>query len=473
MSIDCDVAIVGGGMVGASLALALVPLGLNVAVVEAVLPETDGQPSFDERTIALSNGTRRIFQGLGVWDEMQRGGTPIRRIHVSDRGRFGAARLSAEEQGVPALGYVVETRAVGAALWRRLRASGTTRLVAPVRVTGSKFKGDHVALTLAASGGEGATAGDPVPPTLTARLVVAADGAGSIVRRAAGVDADRWDYGQTAIITNVVTERFHEYTAYERFTPTGPLALLPIGDGRCVVVWTLEPEVAKEVLAYDDARFLAELQERFGWRLGRLTKVGKRLSYPLALTQAEALDAPRIVMIGNAAQGLHPIAGQGFNLGLRDAATLAEVLADWMEEEGGADSGAGTRVADPDAGSRVADPGAGSTVADPGDPTVLDRYADWRRTDRRALIAFTDGLVRLFASPFAPVRAARSLGLMLFDVSPTAKTAMAKLSLGFAGKLPRLARGLPLRAADAAGGGGAMAAARSGPGGTTVTGAGR
>jgi 2-octaprenyl-6-methoxyphenol hydroxylase len=446
MSIDCDVAIVGGGMVGASLALALVPLGLKVAVVEAVLPETDGQPSFDERTIALSNGTRRIFQGLGVWDEVQRGGTPIKRIHVSDRGRFGTARLSAEEQGVPALGYVVETRAVGAALWRRLRASGTTRLIAPVRVTASELKGDHVELALQ---------GDGAPATLTARLVVAADGAGSIVRRAAGVDADRWDYGQTAIITNVVTERFHEYTAYERFTPTGPLALLPIGDGRCVVVWTLEPEVAKAVLAYDDARFLAELQERFGWRLGRLTKVGKRLSYPLALTQAEALDAPRIVMIGNAAQGLHPIAGQGFNLGLRDAATLAEVLADWMEETGGA-----------------GDVGAGSRVADPGDGTVLERYADWRRTDRRALIAFTDGLVRLFASPFAPVRAARSLGLMLFDVSPTAKTAMAKLSLGFAGKLPRLARGLPLRAAATSGTGRAIAAPGAG-GGTTVTGAGR
>jgi 2-octaprenyl-6-methoxyphenol hydroxylase len=410
MTTECDVAIVGGGMVGASLALALAPLGLKVAVIEAVLPETDGQPSFDERTIALSNGTRRIFHGLGVWDEVQRGGTPIKRIHISDRGRFGAARLSAEEQGVPALGYVVETRAVGAALWRRLRVSGTTRLIAPVRVTGSELKGDHVELALE---GEGA------PATLTARLVVAADGAGSIVRRQAGVDADRWDYGQTAIITNVVAERFHDYTAYERFTPTGPLAMLPIGDGRCVVVWTLEPEVAKQVLAYDDERFLAELQERFGWRLGRLTKVGKRLSYPLALTKADAIDAPRIVMIGNAAQGLHPIAGQGFNLGLRDAATLAEVLSDRLAEGGD----------------------------DPGEPQVLERYADWRRTDRGALIAFTDGLVRLFASPFGPVRAARSLGLMLFDVSPTAKTAMAKLSLGFAGKLPRLARGLPLRAA--------------------------
>jgi 2-octaprenyl-6-methoxyphenol hydroxylase len=402
-----DVAIVGGGMVGASLALALAPLGLRVVVIEAVLPEEDSQPSFDERTIALSNGTRRIFQGLGVWDEILRGATPIKRIHVSDRGRFGSARLSAEEQGVPSLGFVVETRVVGAALWRRLRASPVTSLVAPARVVGSETLADRVVLQLETPDGA---------RRLDARLVVAADGAQSIVRRESGVDADRWDYGQTAIITNVVTERFHDYTAYERFTPTGPLALLPIADGRCVVVWTLEPEVAKETLALDDAEFLARLQDRFGWRLGRLTRAGKRLSYPLALTRAEALEAPRVAIIGNAAQGLHPIAGQGFNLGLRDAATLAEVLAEQLADGG----------------------------ADVGVPGVLASYADWRRTDRRALIAFTDGLVRLFGNPFAPVRAARSLGLMLFDVSPSAKTALARLSLGFAGRLPRLARGLPL-----------------------------
>jgi 2-octaprenyl-6-methoxyphenol hydroxylase len=417
---DCDVAIVGGGMVGASLALALAPLGFRVTLVEAVLPEEDAQPSFDERTIALSNGTRRIFQGLGVWDEIQRSATPIRRIHVSDRGRFGTAQLSAAEQGVPALGFVVETRAVGAALWRRLRASPDTRLIAPARVVDSRTLDDRVVLQLEGPGG---------PRSLHARLVVAADGARSIVRRQSGVDAERWDYGQTAIITNVVAERFHDYTAYERFTPTGPLALLPIADGRCVVVWTLEPSVAEETLALDDATFLQRLQDRFGWRLGRLTRVGKRLSYPLALTRAEAVEAPRTVIIGNAAQGLHPIAGQGFNLGLRDAVTLAEVLADHAGEGG----------------------------KDAGESTVLERYADWRRADRNALIAFTDGLVRVFGNPFAPIRAARSLGMMLFDVTPAAKTAMARLSLGFAGRLPRLARGLPLRPPGA---GGAVAGER-------------
>ena len=401
----CDVAIVGGGMVGASLALALTALPLKVVVIEAVEPEDGSQPSFDARTIALSNGTRRIFSGLGVWDEIQREATPIRRIHVSDRGRFGSALIDAAEQGVPALGYVAENRTIGRALWRRLRAAPDLCLHAPARVTAVVPGPEHVAL--ATEGRDGAR-------RVAARLVVAADGAGSLVRRAAGVDAERWDYGQTAVISLVTSARFHEHVAYERFTPAGPIAALPGPDGRVVVVWTLAPAEAERVAALPDAAFLAELQGAFGWRLGRLAAVGPRHAYPLALTRAAAESAPRTAIIGNAAQGLHPIAGQGFNLGLRDAATLAEVLA-----EGG---------------------------ADPGAPAVLARFAEWRHTDRKALIAFTDGLVRLFASPFAPVRAARGLGLVLFDLSPTAKSALSKLSLGFAGRLPRLARGLPLAA---------------------------
>jgi 2-octaprenyl-6-methoxyphenol hydroxylase len=430
----CDVAIVGGGMVGASLALALGSLPLDVVVIEAVPPDADRQPSFDARTTALSNGTRRIFAGLGLWDELAREATPIRRIHVSDRGRFGATRLDAAEQGVPALGYVLDNRLLGAALWRRLAVLPRTRLWTPAEVGALAVEADHAVLSVRRGGAVGrgvaaggsaharadGAAGDQV--LLHARLVVAADGAGSVVRREAGIEADRWDYGQTAIISNVVPERFHEHVAYERFTPSGPLALLPIADGRCVLVWTLAPAAAARVLVLDEPTFLAELQQCFGWRLGRFTKVGTRHAYPLALTRAEAQSAARVAIIGNAAQGLHPIAGQGFNLGLRDAATLAEVIAQEL---------------------------AGSEP-DPGSEAVLARYANWRRADRHALIAFTDGLVRLFGSPFAPVRAARGLGLVLIDLSATAKTALARLSLGFAGRLPRLARGLSLVAAGAA-----------------------
>ncbi len=402
-ALECDVAIVGGGMVGASLALALSALPLEVVVVEATPPEDDSQPSFDTRTTALSNGTRRVFEGLGVWDEIAREATPIRRIHVSDRGRFGSAVIDAAEQQVAALGYVVENRVIGRALWRRLRLSPRTRLIAPATVTQARGSaaGVHLDLDGAAAGGVGA------------RLIVAADGAGSLVRTCAGVGAERWDYGQTAVICQLTPERFHDHVAYERFTPAGPIAVLPAPAGRVGAVWTLTPEEAARVMALPDEAFLAELQQSFGWRLGRLKAVTRRVAYPLALTRADAAHAPRTAIIGAAAQGLHPIAGQGFNLGLRDAATLAEVLADAPGE-------------------------------DPGAEPLLARYAQWRHTDRRALIAFTDGLVRLFGSPLLPVQIARNVGLVLFDLSPPAKSAMAKLSLGFAGRQPRLARGLPL-----------------------------
>jgi 2-octaprenyl-6-methoxyphenol hydroxylase len=404
---EYDVAIVGGGMVGASLALALAGLPLEVVVVEAAPPDSTAQPSFDARTTALSNGTRRILGGLGVWDEIAAEATPIRRIHVSERGRFGSAVLDAAEQGIPALGYVVENRVIGAALWRALKAAPRVRMLAPAAVSAVSEGPERIRLEVDAGGAARA---------LSARLVVAADGAGSLVRQAAGVAAERWDYGQTAIVATLAPERFHAHVAYERFTASGPIAVLPVGGGRCGIVWALAPDAAARALALEPAAFLAELQQCFGWRLGRLTGLGARHAYPLALTRAETQSGPRVAIMGNAAQGLHPIAGQGFNLGLRDAATLAEVIA-------------------------AAGPGA-----DPGSAALLARYVEWRHTDRRALIAFTDGLVRLFANPLAPVRAARGLGLMLFDLSPAAKTAMSRLSLGFAGRLPRLARGLPLLA---------------------------
>ena len=402
----CDIAIVGGGMVGASLAAALAPLKLDVVVIEAVPPTAGGQPSFDARTTALSNGSRRILEGLGVWREVAREASVIERIHVSEQGRFGSAVIDAREQGLAALGFVLENRVLGTALWSAVAAAGTTRVISPATVTGAALGAERVALTLDAAG---------FAQTLNARLVVAADGAGSLVRTEAGVGAERWDYGQTAIITTLAPGRFHERVAYERFTPTGPIALLPLTGGRVGVVWSLAPEAATRVLTLPPETFLAELQRAVGWRLGRLGDLGARHAYPLALTRAAAQSAPRIAIMGNAAQGLHPIAGQGFNLGLRDAATLAEVIAD-----------------------------AGG--ADPGGEAVLGRYVEWRQADRRALIAFTDGLVRLFASPFAPVGLARGLGLVLFDLSPVAKTAMSRLSLGFAARLPRLARGLAITA---------------------------
>jgi 2-octaprenyl-6-methoxyphenol hydroxylase len=406
---SCDVAIAGGGLVGASLALALAQLQLRVVMIEASPFGTDGQPSFDERTTALSNGSRRIFEGLGVWPLLARDATPIRRIHVSDRGRFGFARISAQEQGLEALGYVVVNRLMGAALWRKLEQS-TVSVLAPARVK-SIHRGPHCQrIECELASGESVL--------VEAKLAVAADGARSQLRQSAGIGAETWDYAQTALVTNVLTQRFHDHVAYERFTPNGPIALLPLSEGRMGLIWTFPTETAPVFAQTSDEQFLARLQDAFGFRLGRFLRVGSRQLYPLALTRSEQHIAERLAIVGNAAQTLHPIAGQGFNLGLRDAASLAEVLAQGRAEYG----------------SRF----------DPGDGLLLERYREWREADRSSIVRFTDGLVRLFGQPFAPVRLLRDLGMLMFDLSPTAKHALSQLSLGAAGRVPRLARGASL-----------------------------
>ena len=398
-----DVVIAGGGMIGASLAVALAPLGLRVVLVETAPLGSESQPSFDERTTALSNGSRRIYESIGIWPSVANEATPIRRIHVSDRGRFGFARIDAAEQGVAALGYVLANRALGAALWERLSADENLTVLCPATATGLATGRDELEVEVEQGG---------VARKIACRLLVAADGAHSSIRRALGIEATTWDYDQVAVITNVLAQKFHDHVAYERFTPTGPIALLPMNEGRCTVVWTLAPDRAQKAMTASDADFLRELQEAFGMRLGRFTRVGRRHSYPLALTRAEEQVAERVVIIGNAAQGLHPIAGQGFNLGLRDVATLAELIAEHRDDLGSA--------------------------------AMLERYREWRRLDRRTIVAFTDGLVRLFGNPLVGVKMARDVGLLAFDLLPPAKGALSRLSMGVSGRLPKLARGLPL-----------------------------
>jgi 2-octaprenyl-6-methoxyphenol hydroxylase len=406
-----DVAIAGGGLVGASLALALAPLGLRIALIEAVRPGEGEHPSFDERTTALANGSVRVFRSLGVWRHMEREATPIKRIHVSDQGRFGSARIDAAEQGLESLGCVLANRVIGAGLQLGLRDCPQVEILAPARVLGSEIEGDGRGLRFETGGAE---------HRIDARLVVAADGARSLVREHAGIGAEHWEYGQTAIIATLVAQRFHDHVAYERFTSEGPIAVLPLSDGRCGLVWTRRPEEAARLLAATDDAFLAELQHAFGFRLGRLLSVGRRQSYELGLWRADRHCGERLAVVGNAAQALHPIAGQGFNLGLRDAASLAEVVADAIAEG----------------------------ITDVGAPAVLEAYSDWRDQDQRRIVAFTDGLVRLFATPFGPLRMLRSAGLLAFDVLPAAKSALARLSVGASGRIPRLARGVPLRAGD-------------------------
>jgi 2-octaprenyl-6-methoxyphenol hydroxylase len=418
-----DIAIVGGGMVGASLAVALDGLGVRIALIEAVPHDSLAQPSFDERTTALSNGSRRILETLGVWDGVSAAATPIRKIHVSDQGHFGFARVDAAEQGLEAMGFVVPNRALGAALWDRIPGATNVRVHCPARVRRVTATDDWVELDVAGGeaeggggGGGGGVDGVADEITIRARLVVAADGVHSAVRTAFGVDAEVRDYEQTAVITTVLPQKFHDHVAYERFTENGPLALLPLADGRCTLVLTLKPDMARAALEWSDAEFLAEVQRRFGFRLGRFLKVGRRVPYPLSLSRSQRTSAGRCVIIGNAAQGLHPVAGMGFNLGLRDVASLAEVIAD----------------------HRRAD------HADLGDPRILAGYDAWRAADRRGIIGFTDGLVRVFSNPLGAVQRLRNFGLLAFDILPPAKSALSRLSTGAAGRVPKLARGVPL-----------------------------
>jgi len=403
---DYDVLIIGGGLVGASLACALRASGLRLGVIEAVPLAASSQPGYDDRTLALAYGSKRIFETLGVWDGIVPEATCIDRIHISDRGHFGVTRLTAAEAGLPALGYVVPSRALGAALLDALKDSRQIDWLCPAEMRDIRVTPDYAVVTIHHDGQD---------KTLTARLVIAADGAHSAVRQAMGIEALRTEYRQTAIVTTVTASLPHGNTAYERFTDTGPLALLPQRQNDCAVVWSARAEEAKTILGWSDAEFLRQLQERFGDRLGSFTRLGRRASYPLALTRVPEQVRPRLALIGNAAHMVHPVAGQGFNLGLRDVAALADILAD---------------------AQRVGD--------DIGDLTVLRRYADWRRRDNQVISLFTNSLIRIFSNNIFPLTLLRNAGLLAVDLMPGVKRGFVRVTSGLAGKLPRLARGLPL-----------------------------
>lgn len=406
---DYDLLIIGGGMVGASLACALAGLKLRIGLVEAAPLTVSAHPSYDDRTIALSQGTRRIFQTLGLWETLESTATPIRQIHISERGGAGFAHLDSRDEGVDALGYVAEARLIGAALLAKLPTLNGVDLLCPARLEQVVIEPEAACATV--------RFGDDRSIELCARLLAAADGARSPVREQLGIAALRWEYGQQAVIANVTPTLPHHHVAYERFTEDGPVALLPMHDNRCAVVCTVNDSDVPAVLDLDDAGFLALLHKRFGDRLGPFLRVGRRQVYPLFLLKAREYARARVALIGNAAHTLHPIAGQGFNLGIRDVAALAEIIAD-----------------------------ARRSSQDIGDLQVLKRYADWRRWDQRQTIAFTDALNRLFANPLLPVRAVRNLGLLAFDLCPPVKHLFARQAMGLDGRLPKLARGLPLTA---------------------------
>ena len=405
-----DRGIAGGGMIGTSLALALAPIGLRIAVVEAVARQEAAQPSFDERSTALSRSTQRMFEAMGLWDDIVAASTPITSIHVSDQGRFGFSHIDADEQGVEALGYVVINRVLGEVLQRTLADSTEVTVLCPARIVDIELENDAAAATVVTGDGEQCR--------LNCSLLVAADGANSTVREMMGITAEKSSYGQRAVIGNLLPEKSIANVAYERFTSQGPLAMLPVGDGRAAFVWTVEEGDAERVMSLDDETFLAELQNEFGFRLGRFSRVGKRASYPLVLSRALRLTATRSVLIGNSAHGLHPVSAQGFNLGMRDVAAIVDCIADARSTTG---------------------------ACDPGDRALLEHYADWRRSDQRKLVRFTDSLVKLFGSERPPLRVLRNVGMLGFDLVPGVRSLFAKHTMGLAGRLPRLSRGVSVK----------------------------
>jgi 2-octaprenyl-6-methoxyphenol hydroxylase len=415
---DYDILIIGGGMVGASLATALKHVPLRIGIVEAVDHADANQPSYDTRAIALSLGSARIFDAMGVWQAMlAEGVTPINDIHVSDRGHFGNVRLNAGEEGVEALGYVVEAGVIGKALNAALKENPHAELICPARLVSIEIGNEQVAVSLEHRGER---------RELTCRLVVAADGTRSTVRELTGAKTFRLGYGQTAIIANVVTEREHGNVAYERFTDSGPLALLPSrapagspgeeeGDHRWSLVWTARDDQVEAIMGLSDSAFIARLQKRLGRRVGRVLKTTPRYAYSLALLYVRDHVRSRLAFIGNAAHAIHPVGGQGFNLGLRDVAELAEVLAE-----------------------------AAGRGDDPGTLATLKPYADWRRPDYLRVLGLTDGLVRGFSTNFKPAVVARDFALLTLDLLPSMRHQFARQFMGLTGRQPKLARGLPL-----------------------------
>jgi 2-octaprenyl-6-methoxyphenol hydroxylase len=395
---DCDVLIIGGGLVGASLACALKPSGHRIALIEAFELKSESQPSYDDRTVALSWGSRCIFDGMGLWADIEDRVEAIKTIHISDRGHFGATRLRHNEEGVAALGYVAENRVVGEVLYQHLDNHPRLSLHCPAEIVDIEQKPDHVLATITENGKQ---------KTIKARLLVAADGVSSRVRQMLHIGSSIQDYGQSAVITNVTPGNSHNQVAYERFTDTGPLAFLPMTESRCSVVWSVPSEQAEALANLDDETFLQQLQQRFGYRLGRLRQVGTRHVYPLRLIETTQVVRGRVVIVGNAAHTIHPVAGQGLNLALRDIALLTELLTD---------------------------------AEDAGDTNLLRSYVEQREQDTERVYRFTDGLVKIFSNSNASLGHLRAAGLVTVGLVPLLRHQLARQSMGLSGRIARMGR---------------------------------
>jgi len=400
MSHDFDIIIVGGGAVGAALACALKDSKLKIAVIEAVSPKADIQPSYDDRGLSISLSSKNILDNIGIWQNISPNSNPIKHIHVSDQHHFGFVRMDADSMSVPALGHIVLARELGKALMKTIEAADNISFFCPATVTAVEISVLSASVTIDIDG---------VDKVISSKLLVAADGAESRTRDMLGIKARVEDYQQVAIVSNVMPERPHADTAYERFTETGPIALLPLSQQRCVLVFTVAANETQKYMHMDEQSFLDVLLQRFGRRLGKFSNLGQRKSYPLKMLQVEEQVKHRAVILGNAAHAVHPNGAQGFNLGLRDAAALAEVLI-----------------------------GAQENDQDIGELSLLESYLQSRVEDQQRVLNFTDRLAKNFYNKQPLKVIARNLVMLATDLSPALKHRFTRSAMGFWGCQPSL-----------------------------------
>lgn len=408
MTYDADILIVGGGLNGPSLALALAQGGLRVIVVDALPRDTRKDAEFDGRAYALALASTRVLQGIGIWDAVVNDAQPMLQIKASDgRAGEGAAPFflhfdHAEIEEGP-MGHMLEDRFLRRALLHAMDNSPNITQIEGRRV---------IAQDVDAHGASATTDDGQI---LRARILVGCDGRDSAVAQRAGIKRTGWDYGQTALVCAIAHEQPHHGCAHQFFMPAGPLAILPLPGNRSSIVWSERTDTAAEIHAMDDAEYLAALRPRFGDFLGGIALAGKRFAYPLRLTIANSFIAPRLALVGDAAHGMHPIAGQGFNFGLRDVAALAEVL--------------------------ILAARRGEDIAS---PIVLERYQQWRRFDTMMMAVGTDSVNRMFSNDSALLRGVRGLGMGVVQSLPGLRRRFIREAAGLTGDLPRLMRGLPI-----------------------------
>jgi len=421
---EFDIVIVGGGMAGATAALALANLPIKIALVESIEPSNHLSTSYDQRAVALSAASVSIYRSMGLWSQLKPLACAIKNIHISEKGRFGATRINVDDYSVKALGHVIPLDQAGPVLWKAMEAYSNISLFCPavikqvssiVQKTTTAFnENDAVNLVVEHNRpNDENTSIKLETENLQAQLVIAADGTFSNLAKLAKIETTRTSYSQHAIIANITTEKPHNHYAFERFTQHGPLALLPLTQNRMSLVWCQNAEDKQKLMSVNNDQFMSELQQAFGYRLGQILKVGKRVEYPLALHLPQKVFDARLLLIGNAAHTLHPIAGQGFNVGLRDIAALVDHVEDAISLD--------TKI---------------------GSAAFLNHYQQQRQADWTQTITATDSLVRLFSNDFLPLADIRGLVLGLVDKIPFIKNKIALAAMGYSGTSARLTRGL-------------------------------